>query len=377
MAELKPRSKYARWGGARTATEHEAMKNAGFSSYTSYEQSLARQAQARGPTQQQQLAQDYQNQYNEARASNIQRYEQILTGKEGYGERLAEGRSTIEGLGAGQRSRIEEEYGAPGQELRGKVGGAMYGNLVSRGLAGTSEMTNVARGVARARGQETLDLEDRLSREKMDYVQGLQKDRLDFMERREDEYPSLEMLTSLSQGLGQYGAGGGGAGAGGGGGARATSGFNINLIKGRELGGGYFGTAIPSQPRKEYQLATGQYTTRVPSSSNYREYAMMNAGGGAPQVSSLGFQAPSIQQPQYGTQGGPQAAYRPRYGGARTAAQPPAARASQPVPPMQAEPMVRTSDKDRAALKQWLAPISQRHAQSGGLAGYKFRNQML
>lgn len=183
---------------------------------------------------------DYQRAYEEARAANEQRYQDILTGYQdrsnnylqqqagvtddvltGYENRYQRGMDLLSGLGTQEKRDIDESYQ--------KLGAVNQQDMVNRGLTGTTIMPTMRAGVERERQDALSRVNERLQREKLMtdaglsgdalgaqermYGQGLAGylgatgDTLGFAERRNDTYPDLNQLMGLAQ---QYGASGAG-----------------------------------------------------------------------------------------------------------------------------------------------------------------------
>lgn len=159
------------------------------------------------------LKQEYQTAYGEAKEANIKRYEEILAGyKTRYGtamETLASGRqeimSGLQGLG-------EEELAGIGRRYT-KERASTAQHLISSGLHSTTVAPAVQAGVTRREGYAVGEARERLRRERLGYLKqlsaqelmmqtGLKKEELDFMERREDLYPSESLYVQLMSGLG-------------------------------------------------------------------------------------------------------------------------------------------------------------------------------
>lgn len=127
----------------------------------------------------------YQKAFNEAKAANEERYEQILAELAGYGTQ--------------READIRTGYGHQLSQ--------MQQDLVSRGLTGTTVKPSITASVYG-------NMEDAISRMKEDLLM----QRLGFMERRTDTYPDYGMMANLLQGYGAAGGGGGTTGSYGGGG---------------------------------------------------------------------------------------------------------------------------------------------------------------
>jgi hypothetical protein len=158
----------------------------------------------------QQLFGSYQNAYNEGRAANETRYNDLI----GYlNQRYTRNMERSEGLGAADGERIDRDYQ--------RLGADTDQDLISRGLRNSTVRTGAQRGVEEDRQYAHRQLGESLRREQIGIDLDSSKDVLDAMERRTDSYPSMDQMAQLALQLGQggYGAGGGGGGVGGGGGS--------------------------------------------------------------------------------------------------------------------------------------------------------------
>lgn len=179
----------------------------GYSSYASRQQNIIAQAQGK------KLMTEYQTAYSAAKDANLKRYEEILAGyKTRYGsatDKLASNRAEImsglEGLG-------EKELAGIGRQYTKERASTTQG-LISSGLYSTTVAPAVLGGVTRREGYAVGEAQERLRRERLGYLSqlgdkelmiqtGLTKEELDFMERREDEYPSESLYVELMKGLG-------------------------------------------------------------------------------------------------------------------------------------------------------------------------------
>ena len=134
------------------------------------------------------LADEYQTAFDEAKAVNEQRYEDI---DKGYSERLDTAMNELEGLGLHESAQINQRYDelfAEGQQ-----------DAVSRGLSGSTLMPTLRAGVDQQRSQDLGALEERLSASKSQTYSDLFGQQLQFQERREDMYPDFNLLAKLSQ----------------------------------------------------------------------------------------------------------------------------------------------------------------------------------
>jgi len=192
-------------------------------------------AQAKTQREKNRLTEEYQTAYNAAKAANEARYQEILTG---YGTRyktamdtLGTTRTAVTGKLASNRAEVmsgleglgEAELAGIGRRYTKERASASQG-LISSGLYSTTVAPAVLGGVTRREGYAMGEARERLRREKLGYISqlgsqelaslkelsatelmaqtGLKKEELDFMERREDEYPSESLYVQLMQGLG-------------------------------------------------------------------------------------------------------------------------------------------------------------------------------
>lgn len=116
--------------------------------------------------------------WEQARAANIGRYEEIKGGYAGLERDLL---NLIQGMGAAERGRIGEAWQA--QES------GMAQNLMSRGLSSSTLMPAMQMGVERGRSSDLLALSETLARRRAEIMERVRGQGLGFMERREDVYP--------------------------------------------------------------------------------------------------------------------------------------------------------------------------------------------
>jgi len=163
-------------------------------------------AKAAAAARPQTLAQQYQSAQDEAKATNEQRYQDILGG---YKTRQQDAMLALQNLGGAERAKLEKQFGEEASRQRVSLAG--------RGLGGTSVASGVGAKMATAQQDAMNQLNERLTRERLGYQTGLSGDTLGFMERREDAYPDLQQMMMLAQMQGKTGAsrtGGYGLGAG-------------------------------------------------------------------------------------------------------------------------------------------------------------------
>lgn len=162
-----------------------------------------------GMTQSQQFTgvlQDMQNQAQATNAANEQRYQEILAGYGGiegdYAQRTADLTKMMEGFGDVQREEIARKFQ---QQEAG-----LTQDMINRGMYNTGALDSARRGMSSDQATQQRQLEDQLTRQKLDYLKGLtgeelqnQGNKLQFMERRTDEGPTMEDVASLAAAVGQ------------------------------------------------------------------------------------------------------------------------------------------------------------------------------
>lgn len=156
---------------------------------------------------------EYQTAYTEAKAANEARYQEILTGyKTRYGTAMTGLATSREEIMSGFEDLGKEELAGIGRQYTKERASVSQG-LISSGLYSTTVAPAVLGGVTRREGYAVGETQERLRREKLGYLKelsdkelmtqtGLTKEQLDFMERREDTYPSESLYVQLMQGLG-------------------------------------------------------------------------------------------------------------------------------------------------------------------------------
>lgn len=153
------------------------------------------------PGPEQRLAREYQKSYDEAKAANESRYAEVLAG---YRARETEAETTLAGMGAQEAKDITSRYaGLRTQGQQGLVSRGM-GALLPSGMQtirGGTVASTLNAGVARAETAEHARLQERLRAQRLNVMSGLQGQRLQFQERREDEYPDYGRLAQLSAGM--------------------------------------------------------------------------------------------------------------------------------------------------------------------------------
>ena len=140
------------------------------------------------------LTTEYQTAYDEAKAANEARYKDILAG---YNTRYSTAMTDLQGLGEAEKAEIQRTYA--------QSGAMAAQQLVNTGLHSTTIAPAVQRQNTRQMQQALALSNEQLRREKLGYTTGMSKERLDFMERREDTYPDSSMYVELMRQLGNTG----------------------------------------------------------------------------------------------------------------------------------------------------------------------------
>ncbi|MDO8304074.1 MAG: hypothetical protein Q7T18_12630 [Sedimentisphaerales bacterium] len=152
-----------------------------------YSSALARAKMA------EQLMADYQRNFNEAKNTNEARYNEILQGFGGITGQINEAFTGLSNQG-------EKDIGQA--TLNSKAGNTQA--LVNSGMVGTTVLPSLNMQ-ADNNGVSALNrLRDAISMGKLSYTTGNEKDKLAFMERREDTYPDAAMISNLLQQFGNF-----------------------------------------------------------------------------------------------------------------------------------------------------------------------------
>ena len=212
----------------------------------------------------QQAATDQANRKNELRYENIKgryqdRYDRNLASLEGYGDSM---RTDIARQGDRNRASYDQD-------------------LIDRGLGNTTVRTSAQRGANEDELRANVELEDSITRNKINLDSQLMKDKLDFMERREDVGPDNAMFAQLLQ---QYGASGANNGTGTGGGAGTGTGTGTT---GGGTGGGPGGGGTPAGPVFTQDGGTGPGPNGYIQDNGGRPISSYPLQDGSPQPQSL------------------------------------------------------------------------------------------
>jgi hypothetical protein len=138
----------------------------------------------------------YQKAYDEARAANLERYEEAKGIRTSARDRaLAE----VDRLGGQERKDIDQRYK--------NLGSDTDQHLIARGLGNSTRRGVMQRGVEKERSGDVGRLDERLRREKIGLDQQLTDEVADLIERRDDTYPDINQLIGLMKDFGASGYG--------------------------------------------------------------------------------------------------------------------------------------------------------------------------
>jgi hypothetical protein len=167
-----------------------------YSTPAEYNAALAAYNAANEPATLQDLIDEYQSAYDEAKASNESRYGEIKTG---YDTMLSEQMKNLEGSGAQEKQDIENTW--EGKESQGMQ------DLVSQGMYASTIKPTMSMGYTSAKNADLSSLNQRLLNAKTSIYGDIAQNKLNFMNSREDTYPDYNQLLTLAQMQGQTNAG--------------------------------------------------------------------------------------------------------------------------------------------------------------------------
>jgi len=139
----------------------------------------------------QDLYEQFQGAHDKANQANEDRYAQLIGGLE---ERRERGLGYLDQVGGQMRKDTIHQY----RNLASDVGQ----NMVSSGLSGGSAAQVMQMGVGREKGEALNRLSEGLAMQRFNADMGLDMDRLQAIERREDVGPDYGMLAQLAQQIG-------------------------------------------------------------------------------------------------------------------------------------------------------------------------------
>jgi hypothetical protein len=201
--------------------------------------------------------------------------------RSGYDRRYSDVMGQLEGMGAQEASDIRQAWWDRGTQTQA--------DLQARGLAGTTIAPTMAAGNTRQMNADQARLQERLRRERLGHMGGMQKEKLDYIERITDAYPDPSMNVSLLRDMAQYNAGLQQQPSAGGGGFRYSS-MRLPTIS----------TAIQKKP----QAAPAQQRRYAPSGPKpgtraWNEYLKQKRG----EVKGNGFKGATMVDTSYTRRG--------------------------------------------------------------------------
>jgi len=131
---------------------------------------------------------DYQSAYDEAKAANESRYQDILNQ---YQASYTRNMANLDQYGAQQSTDINNRYA--------EVAAQGTQDLTSRGLGNTTVTGTMATGVANQASAEQRRLASDIAQQKYTADTALTNTKLGFMERKTDAYPDLNTYLQLAQ----------------------------------------------------------------------------------------------------------------------------------------------------------------------------------
>lgn len=162
-------------------------------------QGMTQNAQLQG------VLQDMENQKNLALQGNLDRMSEIKSGYEqteaDYARRTQELSAMMEGFGTAQREQLAGKFAQQGAGLTQE--------MINRGMYNTGALDSARRGLSRDQQYQQLQLEDALTRQKMDYLKALTGEelqnrtgKLGFLERIDEQGPNMEDAYKLGTTVG-------------------------------------------------------------------------------------------------------------------------------------------------------------------------------
>lgn len=144
------------------------------------------------------IAGQFKEMLDKANQANEARYQDVLGG---YQSRYERGLDLLKGMGQQEAKDIAE--------LADNQAASTRQRLTDRGLANSTVLDTMLSGVDREQAANLGRLYDRVRQQALQTDAGLSGDTLQFMERRTDEGPEMQLLAQLMQKLGAGGLGGG------------------------------------------------------------------------------------------------------------------------------------------------------------------------
>jgi hypothetical protein len=139
------------------------------------------------------LVEDYNKKFKEAKNANEARYNEIL---QGFGGITGDINTAFEGLSnQGQQDIAQQTLNSKAANTQALVNSGMVGTTILPSLNMQADKNSIA---------ALNRLRDSIAMSKLAYQTGNEKDKLAFMERREDTYPDAAMFTQLLQQFGNF-----------------------------------------------------------------------------------------------------------------------------------------------------------------------------
>lgn len=139
----------------------------------------------------------FANAQNAANQANEARYQDILGG---YQQRYERNLANLQGAGQQEAADINRRYDERAANIRS--------DLIARGMGNSTTVDTMLAGNERERTNDLGRLQERLRNQQLAVDTGLTGDTLQFMERRNDVGPDLNMLARLASGVGAASVGG-------------------------------------------------------------------------------------------------------------------------------------------------------------------------
>lgn len=146
-----------------------------------------------------QLLDDMKSSYDEAKQTNLQRYDELV---KDYTDRYNRGMGEVANLGAQEQADIRNNYSDRLAQTQQ--------NLAARGLSGTTIGNTMALGSTREMNADLNRSKENMAQLRLNTDSSLSGDLLGFKERREDPYPDMNMYAQLLQQFGRGSSGGSG-----------------------------------------------------------------------------------------------------------------------------------------------------------------------
>lgn len=258
----------------------------------------------------------YQTAYNEAKQTNLNRYDQIL---QGYQDRYAQAQKDMGALpdnwGDAQQALLNQQFGVTQSKADQQ--------LADLGMSNTTVQPSVDAGIALQHGLASNSLADQIAMTKAQFANqrasmnaANSADTLNFMNSRQDPYPDPNTPLSIAQMMGQgslnglqgllgaYGGmGGGGMGGYGGGGMGGLGGSAYGGFAGSGFSLPNFGTYLSNGGPSYQQLARDAASTATFAGMNQQQQQQAAANAPIPLNAAGAAAWAGIPQFQFGNMG--------------------------------------------------------------------------